>query len=84
MKLLKLYGTQGCHLCEEAEQLLQQWVMHAPGRFDLVTVDIVGDDALFERYGVRIPVVLHPESGRELGWPFDMRVLDAFLVERRS
>lgn len=84
MPALTLYGTEGCHLCEEAELLLQQWLARMPGQFELVTVDIVGDDALFERYGVRIPVILHPQSGRELGWPFDMGVLDAFLVERRS
>jgi thiol-disulfide isomerase/thioredoxin len=79
MKLLKLYGTQGCHLCEEAEQLLQQWLAHMPEQFELVAVDIIGDDALFEQYGVRIPVLIHSENGRELDWPFDMRRLDAFL-----
>jgi glutaredoxin len=84
MQTLTLYGTEGCHLCEEAEQLLQQWLTHMPGQFELVTVDIVGDDALFERYGVRIPVILHRDSGRELGWPFDIGALDAFLAERRS
>ena len=79
MKTLTLYGTEGCHLCDEAERLLLQWLTHRPKRFELVTVDIVGDEALYERYGVRIPVILHPDSGRESGWPFDMRALDVFL-----
>lgn len=40
--------------------------------------DIAADDELFERYGVRIPVLLHPDS-RELCWPFDAARLRAFL-----
>ena len=79
MESLKLYGTEACHLCAEAELLLRQWLARMPGQFELVTVDIVGDDALFERYGIRIPVLLHAATGRELNWPFDMRALDAFL-----
>ena len=79
MKALKLYGTGGCHLCEEAEQLLQQCLARMPRQFELVTVDIVEDDALLEQYGVRIPVLIHSENNRELDWPFDMRGLDAFL-----
>lgn len=80
MKPLILYGTQACHLCEQAEQQLQQWLTRMPGRFELVTIDIVENDTLVEHYGVRIPVVIHPETGRELGWPFDVDALHAFLV----
>lgn len=42
-------------------------------------MDIADQDVLFERYGVRIPVVLHPDQ-RELGWPFDSAQLRAFLT----
>ena len=41
-------------------------------------VDISESDALFERYGVTIPV-LRRENGRELNWPFDEAGLRAFL-----
>jgi hypothetical protein len=42
-------------------------------------VDISESDALFERYGVRIPVLQHPD-GRELNWPFSQAQLRAFLA----
>ncbi|OIQ88402.1 hypothetical protein GALL_296930 [mine drainage metagenome] len=71
--MLILYGTEGCHLCHEAQSLLQQLalVWH--------DVDIIDDDRLLETYGTRIPVLhLH---GKELGWPFQrqdvLRFLDA-------
>ncbi|TGD73578.1 glutaredoxin family protein [Mangrovimicrobium sediminis] len=59
-----LYGTSACHLCEEAEALLLD--LGAAYR----KVDISETDELFQRYGVRIPVVQRAD-GEELGWPFD-------------
>lgn len=72
MKLL-LYGTTGCHLCEQAEAIL-----HAIG-VRAEPVDIAEDDALLERYGIRIPVVRRPDNDTELGWPFDATALRRFL-----
>jgi hypothetical protein len=40
--------------------------------------DISESDLLFERYGLRIPVLLHPD-GSELGWPFDAVLLRQFV-----
>lgn len=65
MKLV-LYGTTHCHLCEQAETLLQSVGVEAEH------IDIAGDDALFEKYGVRIPVVKREDTGAELGWPFEV------------
>ena len=42
------------------------------------TVDISESDVLMERYGVRIPVLQHPD-GRELNWPFSVSELQQFL-----
>lgn len=42
-------------------------------------VDISESDALLERYGVRIPVLQHPD-GRELNWPFSQAQLQGFLA----
>jgi hypothetical protein len=42
-------------------------------------VDISTSDELFERYGVRIPVLQRPD-GRELGWPFSGTELAEFLA----
>lgn len=68
-----LYMTEACHLCEQAQQLVVE-VTGRPAR----EVDIVDDDRLMDRYGVRIPV-LQTIDGRELGWPFDAAALRAFL-----
>ncbi len=67
--MLKLYGTQGCHLCDEAELLLQKAA--AARRFEWQYVDIALDDGLLARYGERIPV-LRADDGHELGWPFSL------------
>lgn len=69
MTPLTLYGTPGCHLCDEAEALL----CRAAGARALAWryVDIALEPALVARYGTRIPVLCHPD-GRELTWPFSL------------
>jgi hypothetical protein len=66
-----LFGTEGCHLCEEAEQLLVQ----AGLAFD--KQDIIDDEQAQQRYAIRIPVLLYQKGGFELDWPFDtQQILD--------
>jgi glutaredoxin len=50
-----LYTRAGCHLCEQAEQVLRAERETTP--FELVTVDVDQDGELARRYGVRVPVV---------------------------
>jgi glutaredoxin-related protein len=69
-----LYGTAHCHLCEQAQSLLAQCGI------TVEHVDIAEDDALLERYGVRIPVLLRMADGAELDWPFDAERLRRFCV----
>ena len=71
-----LFGTSACHLCDLAEQMLQ---LQAGTAFDFDKVDISESDTLFERYGVLIPVLRHPD-GRELNWPFSREQLERFLA----
>jgi hypothetical protein len=73
MKLL-LYGTESCHLCEQAEALLDS------ARATFEYVDIAEDDALLARYGTRIPVVQRADCGIELDWPFDESALNELLA----
>jgi Glutaredoxin-like domain (DUF836) len=75
-RLYTLYGTSACHLCELAQEMLEAQSKARPGLV-FEKVDISTSDALFERYGVRIPVVRDPE-GRELGWPFSTAELCEF------
>lgn len=67
--MLTLYGTSACHLCDQAEALLVQAA--SARHLEWCYVDIALDDALVERYGLRIPVLL-AENGHELGWPFSL------------
>ncbi|MEH6822878.1 MAG: glutaredoxin family protein [Motiliproteus sp.] len=78
MSKLILYGTQGCHLCEVAEQLLVATLdLRA---VSVEVIDIADDDLLVERYGVRIPVLAELKSGRELDWPFESAQLQGFVT----
>jgi glutaredoxin len=72
-----LYSTWGCHLCEQAEQLLQ----HANMTGQFRVVDIVDDEDAFARYRVSIPVVC--VGNNELCWPFDAIQLASWLKEVR-
>lgn len=56
MRTLVLYTTQGCHLCEEAQQALAQ--MRTAVQFTLDIVDIAGDPELERRYRSELPVLV--------------------------
>lgn len=56
---ITLLGRAGCHLCDDAEELVRS-LGHGVDR-----VDIDGDDALVRDFGLRIPVLLD-EHGRVL------------------
>ncbi len=57
-----LYGRPGCHLCDEAREVLAA-IAGNPPAFTVREVDIEKDDRLLEKYLERIPVV---EAGGEL------------------
>ena len=50
-----MYTRQGCHLCEEAWEILQ--AAQKKFAFRLRQVDVDTDPALAEQYGLLIPVV---------------------------
>lgn len=73
-----LYGTSACHLCELAEDMIA--ALRAAGcEVSVAKVDISDSDELMLSYGVRIPVLRHP-NGRELGWPFSAEQLLVFCA----
>ena len=71
---LTLYQRDDCHLCDLALEVLA--AARAP-EFDSVFID--GDEALEQRYGVRVPVLRDEAGGVELDWPFDVGRVRAFL-----
>jgi glutaredoxin len=50
-----LYSRPGCHLCDDARDVLETQRARTP--FDLDEIDIEADDELVKEYGLRIPVV---------------------------
>ncbi|BBH47268.1 glutaredoxin family protein [Pseudomonas sp. KU43P] len=74
----QLFGTVGCHLCEVAEALLMPFVDHG---LLVELVDIADSEALFERYGLIIPVLRRSDTSAELHWPFDAEQVVAFLAQ---
>lgn len=78
MRSFELMTTLGCHLCDDAAQLLVQGMV--PARHEVDLVDIAYDDELMARYALKIPVLRDVASGRELAWPFDQAALAAFIA----
>ena len=74
---LTLYVTSACHLCELAEQVLQELGV-APEM-----VEIVDDAQLLERYGMRIPVLRAALWEAELDWPFAAQQVQQWLSALR-
>lgn len=74
---LVLYQRDDCKLCDEALALLA--AARAP-EFESVWID---DDAALERaYGERVPVLRDASDGRELGWPFGVDDVRAFVARK--
>ena len=70
-----LYHTEGCHLCEEAQALLQQIVR--PEMVELV--DIVDCATLMVQYQTSIPVLVNQQTNVKLFWPFDLTDIQEVL-----
>lgn len=68
---LILYLRAGCHLCEDAIDILRQHG-HA-----FRSVDIAADSGLEARYGLRIPVLTR--RGQEVDWPFGPPDVEALM-----
>lgn len=69
-----LFGTEGCHLCEEASALV------AEAGIVFQMTEILDNQLWLEKYSLSIPVLRHIESGNELAWPFESEQLQAFLI----
>lgn len=64
MSSIKLYGTLGCHLCEDAEA----WLQHFFPSVSFTKIDIASDERLVELYGLRIPTL--QIGAAVMDWPF--------------
>ncbi len=81
MLTFNFYTTAGCHLCENAWQVITE--VHAENPqlqqfISLQQIDIATSDSLIEQYAVRIPVVRGSHE-QDLAWPFDHQAYINFV-----
>lgn len=80
MRLL-LFGTAGCHLCEQAEGIINVCVANKSNvLIERIDIAEANNEHWQEKYAVRIPVLYHPDSQKELAWPFDALKINAFIA----
>jgi len=83
MTKYNLYGSEGCHLCEQALTLCLLVMSHEQlNQVDIVDQETVAHESktLVELYGVHIPVIEKldsdsPEENHKLFWPFTVEQL---------
>ncbi len=79
---LQLFSTLGCHLCEQAQELVLQYSLSYQ-TVTLEILDIFDQPEWQTHYGIRIPVLVEPKTQAELAWPFTLSELTTF-IERIS
>jgi len=81
---LILYGTVGCHLCDDAMVIINntfQAYSNTWMKDHLSIVDITDDDILYDKYYLSIPVlaVKVDEKTQEVRWPFNEDNIKALI-----
>ncbi len=73
-----LLSTQACHLCELAEQVLQQAFsqpeiqqLMLSQTLDVYVQDIIDQPQWLDLFGEKIPVLFDEKTESTLCWPFD-------------
>ena len=77
-----LYGTSACHLCEDAEEIIQ--AINKNKEINYIFLDISENDDLLETFGLMIPVLACNSTSEQLHWPFNEDALIAFINRTSS
>lgn len=78
---LALLGTESCHLCEQAEELILSVLSQFFDELEFIKIDIVEDSQYLVAYELVIPVLCHFNSGKELHWPFNKAQVLLFIKD---
>ncbi len=82
MKLI-LLGTSGCHLCEQAEALINECLQN--GLWCTVElIDIAEQTQWQAGYATMIPVLLHGQTDQFLSWPFTKENILTFIEQNHD
>ena len=79
MSQFLLMSSVGCHLCDQATEIIVNNMN--PQKHQVDEVVIAYDDQLMDRYALLIPVLQDELSGAELRWPFDTSQLQRFIAQ---
>jgi glutaredoxin len=79
LRRVTFYTKAGCHLCEQAEELLEDLDEYD---VQLTKIDITEDLAIFERYKYEIPVIV-VEGGGTVGGRISAEALRRALAGRQ-
>jgi hypothetical protein len=82
MKYL-LLGTSGCHLCELAEELLNECLVVETG-IAVELIDIAEQTQWQVDYATLVPVLLNPKSLQSLNWPFTKDDVKTFIEQNHD
>ncbi|WP_292807964.1 glutaredoxin family protein [Methylotenera sp.] len=82
MHTLNLYTTSHCHLCEQAESILNS----IKKDYDISwnSIEIADDEQLLETYGTKIPVIQIIATNIELKWPFDTEAVINLISDTKA
>jgi hypothetical protein len=78
-----LLGTSGCHLCELAEELLNECLI-VETSVTVEFIDIAEQTQWQAGYATLIPVLLHPKSLQSLNWPFTKDDVLTFIEQNHD
>lgn len=79
MKYL-LLGTSGCHLCELAEELVNEDVVNKTD-VTIELIDITEQTQWQENFATKIPVLFHLKSRQFINWPFNQTDILTFIEQ---
>ncbi len=79
MLTLLLLGTSGCHLCEDAEEVIATCLLDK-NTVNIQMLDIAEAEQYQADFALYIPVLYHPESLSRLNWPFDDNKVQEFIM----
>ena len=81
MTTVTIYSRQGCHLCEDAHQLLAS--VQEELAFEIAVVDIDGDAELIKLYSDQVPVI-HIDGAHHDFYKVDLERFRSSLEKHRQ
>lgn len=78
-----LLGTQGCHLCELAEQIINESRIVRTDFFFKI-IDIAEQTQWQADFATLIPVLLHVKTHHFLNWPFTQDDVLTFIHQNHD